>query len=317
MGALNVTFFFLATRSEIVDYLPQSAAALPRLLPPRLRRGRPLLLPRGDRVASAPALPAARAVPGRGRPRALPRGPALLRGHRPPGPRGLPARVARGAVRPAERRARRAEPRHGAHQPRQVPLAAAAVRRAARADHPGRRPPRHPGPVDAVLPAGSERRRRGIASPRTTRAWPGPRPPASASPKRWRPPACARRRASPGTRRAGRFFVVGDRGSLAELEPSGAVVATHQVKGNLEDVTVHAPSGTARPARGEEGGARGVGPGLGLRDGALPSRRRRRSSAASPPTGTRASRGSSFAPRRGGPGGASSTSSTSGSPRAS
>ena len=43
--------------------------------------------------------------------------------------------------------------------------------------------------------------------------------------------------------RAGRFFVVGDRGSLAEVEPSGAVVATHRVKGNLEDVTVHAPSG--------------------------------------------------------------------------
>ena len=40
----------------------------------------------------------------------------------------------------------------------------------------------------------------------------------------------------------GRFFVVGDRGSLAELLPSGAVVATHKVKGNLEDVTVHPPS---------------------------------------------------------------------------
>ncbi len=42
----------------------------------------------------------------------------------------------------------------------------------------------------------------------------------------------------------GHFFVVGDRGSLAELEPSGVVVATHKVKGNLEDVTVHSPSGT-------------------------------------------------------------------------
>jgi uncharacterized protein YjiK len=41
----------------------------------------------------------------------------------------------------------------------------------------------------------------------------------------------------------GRFFVVGDRGSLVEIEPSGAVVATHRVKGNLEDVTVHGPSG--------------------------------------------------------------------------
>jgi uncharacterized protein YjiK len=41
----------------------------------------------------------------------------------------------------------------------------------------------------------------------------------------------------------GRLFVVGDRGSLAALEPGGAVAATHRVKGNLEDVTVHAPSG--------------------------------------------------------------------------
>jgi uncharacterized protein YjiK len=41
----------------------------------------------------------------------------------------------------------------------------------------------------------------------------------------------------------GRFFAVGDRGTLAEVEPSGAVVARHQVKGNLEDVTVHVPSG--------------------------------------------------------------------------
>jgi uncharacterized protein YjiK len=40
----------------------------------------------------------------------------------------------------------------------------------------------------------------------------------------------------------GRFFVVGDRGTLAEIEPSGAVVATHRVKGNLEDVAVHGPS---------------------------------------------------------------------------
>jgi uncharacterized protein YjiK len=41
----------------------------------------------------------------------------------------------------------------------------------------------------------------------------------------------------------GRFFVVGDRGSLAELDPAGSVVATHKAKGNLEDVTVHLPSG--------------------------------------------------------------------------
>jgi uncharacterized protein YjiK len=41
----------------------------------------------------------------------------------------------------------------------------------------------------------------------------------------------------------GRLFVVGDQGSLAEVEPSGAVVATHRVRGNLEDVALHAPSG--------------------------------------------------------------------------
>jgi uncharacterized protein YjiK len=58
--------------------------------------------------------------------------------------------------------------------------------------------------------------------------------------------------AAPGVREAsgiawhpalGRFFTVGDHGSLAEIEPSGAVVARHRVRGNLEDVTVHAPSG--------------------------------------------------------------------------
>jgi uncharacterized protein YjiK len=41
----------------------------------------------------------------------------------------------------------------------------------------------------------------------------------------------------------GCFFAVGDRGTLAEVKPSGAVTATHRVKGNIEDVTVHAPSG--------------------------------------------------------------------------
>ncbi len=39
------------------------------------------------------------------------------------------------------------------------------------------------------------------------------------------------------------FFVVGDRGSLVEIAPTGAVVASYSVKGNLEDVTVHGPSG--------------------------------------------------------------------------
>jgi uncharacterized protein YjiK len=39
------------------------------------------------------------------------------------------------------------------------------------------------------------------------------------------------------------IFVASDRGTLAEVEGTGGVVATHRVKGNLEDVTVHAPSG--------------------------------------------------------------------------
>jgi len=41
----------------------------------------------------------------------------------------------------------------------------------------------------------------------------------------------------------GRFFVVGDRGALAEVEPGGKLLRTHRVKGNLEDVAVHTPSG--------------------------------------------------------------------------
>lgn len=40
-----------------------------------------------------------------------------------------------------------------------------------------------------------------------------------------------------------RFFAVGDRGTLAEIEPPGRVVSLHRVKGNLEDVAVHTPSG--------------------------------------------------------------------------
>jgi uncharacterized protein YjiK len=41
----------------------------------------------------------------------------------------------------------------------------------------------------------------------------------------------------------GRLFAVGDRGTLAELEPGGRILATHRIKGNLEDVAVHGPSG--------------------------------------------------------------------------
>ena len=80
-------------------------------------------------------------------------------------------------------------------------------------------------------------------SPRATPAPPRRPPPDWASPSPCHSWVSARRRASRGTRALGRFFVVGDRGTLAEVEPSGAVAATHKVKGNLEDVTVHAPSG--------------------------------------------------------------------------
>jgi uncharacterized protein YjiK len=43
--------------------------------------------------------------------------------------------------------------------------------------------------------------------------------------------------------RRGSFFAVGDRGTLAEIDPSGKLLAEHHVKGNLEDVAVHEPSG--------------------------------------------------------------------------
>jgi uncharacterized protein YjiK len=40
-----------------------------------------------------------------------------------------------------------------------------------------------------------------------------------------------------------RFFAVGDRGSLVEIDAAGQLLRTHRVKGNLEDVAVHGPSG--------------------------------------------------------------------------
>jgi uncharacterized protein YjiK len=40
-----------------------------------------------------------------------------------------------------------------------------------------------------------------------------------------------------------RFFAVGDRGALVEVAPAGDITARHHVGGNLEDVTVHGPSG--------------------------------------------------------------------------
>jgi hypothetical protein len=36
---------------------------------------------------------------------------------------------------------------------------------------------------------------------------------------------------------------VGDRGTLASSRPDGRLVRRHRVKGNLEDVAVHTPSG--------------------------------------------------------------------------
>lgn len=42
----------------------------------------------------------------------------------------------------------------------------------------------------------------------------------------------------------GHLFVVGDEGSLAEYDLSGKAVRGHRVSGNLEDLTVHGPSGS-------------------------------------------------------------------------
>lgn len=43
--------------------------------------------------------------------------------------------------------------------------------------------------------------------------------------------------------RSRHLFVVGDEGSLVELTLAGSVVRSHPVKGNLEDVAVHTPTG--------------------------------------------------------------------------
>jgi uncharacterized protein YjiK len=40
-----------------------------------------------------------------------------------------------------------------------------------------------------------------------------------------------------------RLFVVGDTGRLAELDPEGRLIASDKIGGNLEDVTVHTPTG--------------------------------------------------------------------------
>jgi len=41
----------------------------------------------------------------------------------------------------------------------------------------------------------------------------------------------------------GHLFVVGDEGSLVELDGSGKVIRSHSAKGNLEDVAAHTPTG--------------------------------------------------------------------------
>lgn len=43
--------------------------------------------------------------------------------------------------------------------------------------------------------------------------------------------------------RLGHLFVVGDEGSLVELDENAKLIKTHPVKGNLEDLAVHTPSG--------------------------------------------------------------------------
>jgi uncharacterized protein YjiK len=41
----------------------------------------------------------------------------------------------------------------------------------------------------------------------------------------------------------GHLFLVGDEGKLVELDKTPSVIRTHRIKGNLEDVTLHPPSG--------------------------------------------------------------------------
>ncbi len=150
MGALNVAFFFVATRTDLVNDIPDALRPflafylmvyasvalfffLEAIESLRPRRFRP-----------APDLPR------RGGARALSRGAALPRGRRDARPRGLPAGVARGELRQAQRGARRPEPHHGPHQPGQVPLAAPAVRRPARPDRARRGAARDRGALDAA-----------------------------------------------------------------------------------------------------------------------------------------------------------------------
>jgi uncharacterized protein YjiK len=100
----------------------------------------------------------------------------------------------------------------------------------------------------AGLPAGGASLRTGdlsVQGPRGVEA--GRRPPSSLAglgPPLAVPVAGIREASGVAWNRGrGRIFVVGDSGTLAEIEPSGLVVSTHRVKGNLEDVAVHEPSG--------------------------------------------------------------------------
>jgi hypothetical protein len=113
------------------------------------------------------------------------------------------------------------------------------------------------------------------------------------------------------------FFAVGDRGSLFEIERTGRVVATHRVRGNLEDVTVHAPSGRLVLLAEKKGE-------LVVWDPASASETARFALDVAGTLGREpADRNLGFegivfrAGKRDGPAGASSTSSTRGSPRAS
>ena len=72
-----------------------------------------------------------------------------------------------------------------------------------------------------------------------------------------------------------RFFAVGDRGSLVEIDAAGQLLRTHRVKGNLEDVTVHAPSGRLVLLAEKKGELVVWDPASFDRDGALPAGRGR------------------------------------------
>jgi uncharacterized protein YjiK len=237
MGALNVAFFFLATRSEVVDYLPgwlrpflgfyllvYAAVAIFFFL-----EAVEALRPRSSR----PNL----TYPGEGGPDHYPEG---LRYHEDVVQRDLETyRRAWREVRFGQLNAELAVQNHVMARInvdkyrslrrlygglRVLTLLAGGLLAALALSMLAFRPP---GPrAAAASDAGATAGPGSLASPEVVPV-PGLR---EASGVAWSP---AR----------GRLFVVGDRGTLAEVEPSGAVVARHHVRGNLEDLTVHEPSG--------------------------------------------------------------------------